>query len=74
MHKETKLKSLTKAISWRILATCTTVLISYAVTHHIQAALSIGAAEMVMKIVLYYFHERLWVSIDKWKPWKKQLT
>lgn len=60
-------KSFAKAISWRILATLTTIIISYAVTHHIGAALSIGSIEVFVKIALYYGHERLWTFINKAK-------
>jgi uncharacterized membrane protein len=58
--KDTRKKSLSKAISWRVLATLTTMIISYFITGRIAYALSIGSLEFVFKIVLYYFHERLW--------------
>lgn len=60
-------KSFAKAVSWRILATLTTIIISYAVTHHIGAALSIGSIEVFVKIALYYGHERVWAFFNKMK-------
>lgn len=53
-------RSLMKAISWRILATLTTMIISYFVTGNFIYAISIGSIEVFVKIILYYFHERLW--------------
>jgi len=60
MKKEMHTRSLLKAISWRIFATLTTVLIIYYVTGNIQFSTSIGLIELVLKIGLYYVHERLW--------------
>lgn len=59
--KESHLLSFSKACSWRLLATLTTIIISYFVTGNVKAALSIGSIELVAKIVFYYLHERLWV-------------
>ncbi|PHQ81683.1 MAG: hypothetical protein COB66_01600 [Coxiella sp. (in: Bacteria)] len=58
--KDTRKRSIAKALSWRILATLTTILISYVVTHKIGAAITIGSIEVVTKIFLYYAHERMW--------------
>ncbi len=57
---ESHLRSVIKALSWRIIATCTTATIAYIVTGRIEIALTIGAMEFVFKIVAYYFHERAW--------------
>ncbi len=57
---EKKYRSFAKALSWRVTATCTTIIISLLVIGHIGAALTIGGFEVVTKIFLYYFHERIW--------------
>ena len=57
---ESHLRSILKAFSWRIIATCTTAVIAYVVTGKIKVALLIGGMEFVLKIVFYYFHERAW--------------
>jgi len=63
---EDKIKrSLVKTISWRIIGTLDTVLISWLITGTLALAFSIGAIELVSKMILYFFHERLWNSI-KW--------
>lgn len=59
-------KSVVKAISWRIVGTLDTVLISYILTGTLSMALSIGSIELFTKFFLYYAHERLW-NIIKWK-------
>ena len=52
--------SFTKGISWRLIGTLDTIIISYFVTGQIKLALSIGTVEVFTKIILYYFHERAW--------------
>ncbi len=53
-------RSVVKAFTWRITATLTTILISYLITGKIEAALSIGGAEFLFKLLIGYVHERLW--------------
>lgn len=60
---DSSLKSLLKSISWRIVGTIDTMLISYVVTGKIQLAIAIGGVEVFTKIALYYLHERLWERI-----------
>lgn len=61
--KQTHLRSLTKAFSWRIFATLITIAISYIVTHKIDFAIYIGAFEFASKIIFFYLHERIWEHI-----------
>jgi uncharacterized membrane protein len=63
--KEKHSRSLVKGISWRTLGTIDTMIISFFVTGSIFTALQIGAVEVITKIILYYFHERIWALI-KW--------
>ncbi len=53
-------RSVVKAISWRLTGTVDTVLVSWLITGKLYLALSIGGVEIFTKILLYYFHERLW--------------
>jgi uncharacterized membrane protein len=59
------IKSLMKSISWRIVGTIDTMIISYFITGKVTIALSIGSVEVFTKTILYYFHERLWAHIHK---------
>ena len=58
--KENQSRSIGKSISWRVLASCDTILISYLITGSIAIAATIGSIEVLTKMVLYYFHERAW--------------
>ncbi|MCP5106296.1 MAG: DUF2061 domain-containing protein [bacterium] len=60
---ETKTRSLVKAISWRILATLITFSIAFALTGETMIALEIGFLDLVIKLVVYFFHERIWGKI-----------
>jgi uncharacterized membrane protein len=67
------IKSIMKSVSWRIVGTIDTMVISYFITGKVTIALSIGSVEVLTKTVLYYFHERLWAHIHKikLKLWNK---
>lgn len=58
-------RTVMKTISWRIVGTLATVVISYGITGTLALAFSIGAIELVSKMALYFFHERAWTTI-KW--------
>ncbi len=57
---DTATKSIFKTISWRVIGTIDTMLIAYFLTGEITVAASIGSIEVFTKMILYYFHERLW--------------
>lgn len=59
-HASSPLVSLAKTISWRIVGTLDTMFISWIITGEVTLAISIGAVEVVTKMLLYYAHERLW--------------
>mgnify|MGYP006395389399 CR=1 FL=1 len=57
-------QTLYKTISWRIIATTMTFLISGVVLDKFdEVALYIALTELFTKFVLYYLHERLWLKI-----------
>ena len=57
-------RSLVKTLTWRILATTDTFLISWIITGAISLAGAIAGIEVVTKLVLYYAHERGWNKIS----------
>lgn len=63
--REAHSRSLAKAISWRITGSIDTFVISFILTGHAMLAGSIAGTELITKILLYYFHERVWAVI----PW-----
>jgi uncharacterized membrane protein len=58
-----KKRSLVKTISWRVIASLTTVSIVYVFTGKIVLSIGIGAVEVFVKMLLYYLHERVWQKI-----------
>lgn len=58
-------RSLAKTVSWRVIGTMDTIIISWIITGTLALAFSIGAVELVSKMGLYFFHERAWNTI-KW--------
>ena len=56
--------SLFKGISWRIVGTLDTILLSFLFTGQISSAMKIGGIELFTKIFLYYVHERIWVYFN----------
>jgi len=59
--KVTKLRSLLKTFSWRIVGTLDTMALGWLITGDCLVGLKIGALELVTKFVLYYLHERVWL-------------
>ena len=53
-------RSLAKTISWRILATTDTFIIAWLITGKIDWAAGIATIEVATKMILYYWHERIW--------------
>ena len=65
---ESRTRSLLKGITWRILATLTTMIIAWFITGDVSAALSIGFIEVFAKLAIYYLHERAWAHIGIGAP------
>ncbi len=61
--REAHSRSLVKAISWRVLGSIDTFLLSWLFTGNPKAAGAIASTEVITKMVLYYFHERAWSSV-----------
>jgi uncharacterized membrane protein len=61
--RDSKLRSMLKAISWRVVGTIDTVVVSYLYTGDTSKALKIGGTEVLTKFLLYYLHERAWARV-----------
>jgi uncharacterized membrane protein len=59
----TKSRSFAKALTWRTTGTIDTFLVSWLITKQPFIAASIASVEVLTKIALYYFHERVWNKI-----------
>ena len=70
MHRDTNVRSIAKAFSWRMFGTLTTAIIVYIFTKRLNVALFVGVVELVGKILLFWLHERLWerIPLGKHEP------
>jgi uncharacterized membrane protein len=59
-YKESHYRTILKALSWRVIATFTTMSIVFAFTRRIVLSVGVGGVEVVTKLILYYLHERIW--------------
>ena len=55
-----------KTISWRIIGTLDTIILSGVITGSWETGLTIGSVEVITKMVLYFFHERAWYKFSKY--------
>ena len=53
-------RHLAKTITWRLIGTLDTIILSWLIVDDLSTAFKIGSFELITKMILYYFHERLW--------------
>ena len=73
--KSSRLRSLIKALSWRIVAIIDSILVVLLVTClldrcGINVAIQIGLIDFIIKLILYYLHERQWLWLLGKEPSK----
>jgi len=61
---ERRIRSMVKAVSWRVGGTIVTILVSFILTRKLILALSIGLIDSLVKIFAFYAHERIWNKIE----------
>lgn len=61
---DSRKRHLIKTITWRAIGTLDTILLSWFISGNALIGLKIGTFEVVTKMVLYYFHERVWYRIN----------
>ena len=54
-----------KTISWRVIGTLDTMILSWIITGSLKIGVAIGGVEVITKMILYYFHERAWYRYSK---------
>jgi uncharacterized membrane protein len=60
---ETRRRSVAKALSWRVVGTLDTLLLSFLVTGRARLAVTISLIEVLTKMALYFAHERAWSRV-----------
>lgn len=53
-------RHLLKTITWRIVGTIDTMILSWIITGSWKVGVTIGTVEVITKMILYYVHERVW--------------
>jgi uncharacterized membrane protein len=61
---DSRKRHLIKTITWRAIGTLDTILLSWFISGNALTGLKIGTFEVVTKMILYYFHERVWYRIN----------
>jgi uncharacterized membrane protein len=59
-------RHLAKAVTWRIIASVTTALIALYFGLPMTAVGAVFFADLVIKFVMYYLHERLWYKFIRY--------
>jgi len=64
-------RHIAKTVTWRIVGTLDTIIISGLITGSWEAGLAIRGIEIISKMALYFVHERLWYRFSKFGIKKK---
>lgn len=59
-------RHIAKTVSWRVIGTLDTMILSGVITGSWEMGLTIGGVEVFTKMILYFFHERLWYKFSKY--------
>ncbi len=58
--RESHRRSIAKGITWRIVASVTTMVVVFVITGDLALMASVGFVDVTFKILFYYLHERFW--------------
>jgi len=58
-------RHIAKTISWRIIGTIDTIILSWIITGNWKFGITIGGVEVITKMILYFLHERAWYKFSK---------
>ena len=61
-----------KTVTWRVVGTLDTFILSWLITGSWKTGLTIGGVEVITKMILYFFHERAWYRYSKFGVKKKE--
>ncbi len=65
---ESHKRSIAKAMSWRVIALLITTIVAYVMTGKLDLAVEIGLLDTLIKLGVYYGHERAWLRISYGRP------
>jgi uncharacterized membrane protein len=58
-----KKRSLAKSVTWRLVAIVVTFIVGYIMTGSLELAASLSVVSNVINFILYYLHERVWLTV-----------
>jgi uncharacterized membrane protein len=58
-------RHIAKTVSWRVIGTLDTMILSGIITGSWEMGLAIGGVEVFTKMFLYFLHERAWYKYSK---------
>ena len=64
MKDISKKRHIAKTITWRLLATATTITLAWIISGDPMIGLKVGGWEFFLKMLLYYVHERVWFKVN----------
>ncbi|MEM5565637.1 DUF2061 domain-containing protein [Psychroserpens sp. AS72] len=64
MKDQSHKRHIAKTITWRLIGTIDTIILAWIISGDATTGFKIGLAEVVTKMLLYYFHERAWFKIN----------
>ena len=62
--RRSRTRHLIKMVSWRVIGTLDTIVLSWIISGQPMIGLKIGGIEVISKMILYYVHERVWYRYD----------
>ena len=67
-------RHIVKTLTWRLIGTIDTIVLSTIITGNVAVGAKIGGFELFTKMLLYYFHERVWYRINFGLPNRERRT
>ena len=61
--EDTHTRSFVKGLSWRVIATITTMILVFIFTENLTITLGVGIFDILAKLIFYYVHERVWLKV-----------
>jgi len=65
-------RHIAKTISWRVIGTLDTIVLSGIITGSWSTGLAIGGVEVFTKMALYFLHERVWYTYSEFGVKRKK--
>ena len=65
---ESRKRHIAKTVTWRLVGTLDTMMLAWIISGDPMIGLKVGFTEVVTKMLLYYFHERVWYRINYGLP------